>query len=583
VLHPASTAWSRLGCSPWGNPKRSEERDVPGIDYYGYELNDFLRYLSGLHYDYDLGDELLLAQDGTVQNGSFVIAEASYKVVILPPMDTLLSSTLNLLNAFLDAGGSLIAVKPLPFMVEGEPSKEPISLLEDPRVVIVEDPFRVGPVLEKLLSRRVSISGPNGFQDSKVLCLLEKLGDMWCLFLANNDRYREHPVRITFSGIEAGSVMRLDPLTGETAPRLLQEGEFTENLGPVDSGLYIIEKTSTGFLPQKQTSSSWGLSPSGFLEKNKKRFYTSFSPECTIRRNMPNALSLDKCFWRFGDGQNSVLMEVWQAQEQIRQNLDMPSITFNGITQRYRWVDQPHRNDGKLVTLSFPFNAGYPAEQVDLVIEDAQEYTLLLNGKEVPRRITGWFLDRGFDRLPLSPLREGENLLELVCSYQNRMQMENIYLVGAFSVDNRRRIVPENTQIRTGDWTLQGYPHYAGSLTYVYTFTGKPGRGERLVLELEDFVATAIIIRVNDREYPIPWKAVMPVDITEALVAKGENRLEVEVVSSPRNLLGPFHLARGKPESTHDGSFRARGAESIEGYNFHPYGLYSPPRLYLKG
>ncbi|MDR3167193.1 MAG: hypothetical protein LBT93_04545 [Treponema sp.] len=581
VLHPASTAWSRLGCSPWGNPKRSEERDVPGIDRYGYELNDFLRYLSGFHYDYDLGDEILLSRDGRVRDGSFVVGEAPYRVVILPPMDTLLGSTLDLLTKFLDAGGSLIAVKPLPFMVEGEASEKPAVLLGHPRVAIAGDALRVGPLLEDLLPRRASVTGPDGFQDGHVLCFLAELGDMWCLFLANNDRYRRHPVKVSFPAIEAGAVRRLDPLNGETAPRPLRDGAFTEDLGPADSGLYLIEKKGAGILFPEDASSP-ALFPSGPGENSGKGFYASFSPECIVRRNMPNTLSLDKCRWRFEGGQDSLLMEVWQAQEEIRQTLDMPSVAFNGITQRYRWVDQPHRNDGKPVVFSFPFTAAYAAEQIDLILEDAREYTLFLNGREVPRRITGWFLDRGFDRLSLPPLREGENLLELSCGYRNRMQTEDIYLAGDFSVDTRRRIVPENTRIRTGDWTLQGYPHYAGSLTYVYTFPWAPERGEGLFLELEDFVATAIILRVNGREYPLPWKAVMPVDITGALVSEGENRLEVEVLSSPRNLLGPFHLARGKTETTHDGSFRARGAESIEGYHFHPYGLYAPPRLYLK-
>ena len=40
-------------------------------------------------------------------------------------------------------------------------------------------------------------------------------------------------------------------------------------------------------------------------------------------------------------------IEVWKAQKEIRENLEMRQIYHNGLEQRYRWVNTRHKNDGK--------------------------------------------------------------------------------------------------------------------------------------------------------------------------------------------------------------------------------------------
>jgi hypothetical protein len=585
VLHPASSAWSRLGCDPYGNPVRSKERDVPGINQYGYALNDLLKYLSSIHYDYDLGDELLMARDGSILGSKLVIARASYRALILPPMDPFFRSTFMILKEFLDAGGLVIAVRPLPFMLEGENRPEALELFRHPNIVIADEFPEIEKLLEARLPRRVSVSGKFRRQDGSILYLLKDLGEAWVLFLVNNDRHAGHTVDVDLRGIlgdvppgKALSLLKLDPLSGEAVRLSAPEGILRENMGQADSRLYLIEKK-----PERAIVTACGTPRASQTDI----FYTSFSPDCTVQRNMPNALTLDTCCWHLRGGPESEEMELWQAQAQIRENLGMVQISHNGIPQRYTWIDKAHPQDGTEVSFVFRFNAAWPARGLDLVLEDAEHYRIFLNGSEVLKQKKGWFLDRAFDRIALPPLRAGENRLELSCAYRNRTQAEDIYLIGEIGVDTSRRIVPENKRIRTGDWTLQGYPHYAGSLSYEWSFTYQTarqteGEGIRVILKLESFTASAVLVSVNGRRYEMPWKAAAEADITEALVIDSENRIAVEVLGSPRNLLGPFHLAQGETENTHDASFRTRGPEHTEGYHFHPYGLYAPPRLYLR-
>jgi hypothetical protein len=78
------------------------------------------------------------------------------------------------------------------------------------------------------------------------------------------------------------------------------------------------------------------------------------------------------------------------------------------------------------------------------------------------------------------------------------------------------------------------------------------------------------VVRVNGEEAGFlasqPWHA----DITDAL-REGTNTIEVEVVSTIRNIFGPLHLRDyrrwiGPWEFVQDGNWEAP-------YHFHPYGI----------
>jgi len=198
---------------------------------------------------------------------------------------------------------------------------------------------------------------------------------------------------------------------------------------------------------------------------------------------------------------------------------------------------------------------------------------------QTENRVTGWFLDRQIETVELAPLKIGENIIELCCNYKNSTELEDIYLLGDFGVDTARRIIPENPHIRTGDWTVQGYPHYAGSLFYEYMLEAEIPADKRIILKLEKIAATTASVTVNGDNYAVPWQAACNVDITKSLCS-GKNSITIEIAASPRNLMGPFHCASGEPVNTNDMAFRTIGNEYVKGYQLKPYGLLASPKLY---
>jgi hypothetical protein len=574
VLHPASTAWSMVGTGPYGFPARGKDRDVSDTNRYGHEFNAFLGELLRAHYDFDLGDETIMAETGAIHGSKIAIHKAEYQVVVIPEIRTMLSSTFQLLLEFLEAGGKAVAVGPRPEMLEGRATKRLADLYDHPNMVLVRDSAGAVQALEHMLTRQVSIKSAEAEETAACLYMLRDMGDRYALFVVNNDREREHRVRIGVALEGPGYMEEWKALTGEVSAVETSHRHgyisFDEVFGPADSKLYIWHKNAPHAASKEEASAQvLGLQALG--------------PVCKFTRTMPNVLTLDMCSYRIANSDWSQEMEVWQAQKAIRTFLGMRQIYGNGIEQRYKWIHEPHPEDGKPVAFRFSFQVTeVPQEAVYLVVESAEQYEISLNGEPVANRSDGWFLDRSFDQVLLSGLKAGENELTLACNYVNRMEVEDIYLIGQFGVDASRSIVTEPETLAFGDWCEQGYPHYCGSMIYHFDIQVENKAGSRLVLELGDYAAVTIEVRVNGQTAGhVPWRSANRLDLTKQL-HEGVNRLEVEVMGSPRNMLGPFHQASGDTLTTSWASFRKEGGHFTSDYKLSPYGLFGRITLYTE-
>jgi hypothetical protein len=300
-----------------------------------------------------------------------------------------------------------------------------------------------------------------------------------------------------------------------------------------------------------------------------------FGPECTFRRTDPNILTLDKCRYSLNDDDWSDEMEVWRAQSAVREALDMRQNYYNGLPQRYKWATKAHENDGTPLTLQFAFEVlDVPETPVYLLVEGVTQFAITLNGEAVPNKVAGWYLDRAFHKVLLPELWPGENALELSCGYTNHMELEDCFIIGDFGVDMQRAIIVEPAKLHFGDWTSQGYPHYAGSMVYEGTFEYRPELGERVRVYLQDYAAVDVAVHVNGAVAGhIPWASENGLDITASL-GPGVNNIAIEVVGSPRNMLGPLHLATGREPWTGWRSFRRTDETFTPDYVLKDWGLY---------
>ncbi|MFE5320816.1 glycosyl hydrolase [Paenibacillus sp. NPDC056579] len=609
VLHPASTAWSLLGTNPYGSTARGKDRNIPEINDYGDSFNAFLRTLLGAHYDFDLGDETIMAEAGDVRGGKLHVQLASYETVVVPPIRTMLRSTFELLLRFADAGGNIVLMTPWATMLEGRavPEEELERLYGHPRVIAAVRAEEAVRELERIHPRTVSIRNRYGTEQPELFYLLKAADGFHSLFVVNNDRKQSYDVFIETD--QVGRVEELNPLTGTiTAVKAeIVNGRlrFYTSFKQADSKLYVIlpmedvtetvaaealvvERRPVTAAQWAQTlGSGWPYVPAA----NGDKLSAAFGPSFRFSRTQPNVLTLDRCSYKLGADAAaaghtghaagwSSEMDIWRAQREIREKLSMRQVYYNGITQRYKWIHQPHHGNDTPIALKLIFQvAEVPVGGLQLVLEGSRQFRIHLNGIEQLNEPEGWFVDRSMDCIRLTDIRSGVNELELRCSYHQAMELEDCYLIGAFALDRSRSIAAEPDGLLTGDWCLQGYPHYNGSIVYHADFNYQPEEGRRVLLQLGEWSAVTVEIRVNgETAGHVPWKAADGVDLTSNL-QPGANRLDIEVMGSPRNMFGPFHEAEGYTATTSWSSFRQEGSGYTPGYVLQPYGLFSQVKL----
>ena len=145
MIHPIATVWAMMG---------EGEDQTMQANLYGERLNAFLEALLATHYDCDLGDEQIMAEESRIQGHELWVGRRAYRVVVIPEETrTLLNSTVMLLESLLDNGGRVIVVGEPPAMIEAEPSERIRGLWQHRNVVRIPDRSQLQSALEAVPRR----------------------------------------------------------------------------------------------------------------------------------------------------------------------------------------------------------------------------------------------------------------------------------------------------------------------------------------------------------------------------------------------------------------------------------------------
>jgi len=404
--------------------------------------------------------------------------------------------------------------------------------------------------------------------------MIREVSDGLVAFVVNNSRNTTHQVIVSFH--MPGEVSELNLLTGQIISIPVEvaqdETKFYTSLQPADSKVYMLREN-------KQALSTPLVIP--YCHPHSvKEVLTALPAAAAFDRTDPNALVLDFCRYRIGQGEWSQRMEIWKAQREIRAALGLRPNNDNGDIQRYLWVDEVADRDGTNVELEFTFFVEEIPKNIPFVaIEQAEQFDVQCNGVPCPRDLNDYFWDPSIEKIQLTGLNPGENRVVLTCAYKNRMELENIYIIGDFGVSIDRKIIQEPATLHLGDWCLQGYPFYAGGI--VYHFSSEVEEiGTQANLRLGHCHSAITEVRINGEQAGvIPWQAADGLDVTE-LLQIGTNAVDIEVAATPRNLFGPFHKKYDNCARNDSADFQCEGNAYSEEYLLKPYGLVHPVVIY---
>ncbi len=589
VIHPIESMWSIYAKAAKADWNKLEK--------------DFVSVRDGLlaaNLDFDYGDEDIMDRHGKVSTAGdsaiLKVAKADYRVVLVPPMRTIRSSTLKLLERFRKAGGTVIFAGASPELVDGQPSDK----AREVALLCERAPGR-GPKLAEAVAagggRRVSITDGQGQEIAATLYCLREDDQASYIFIANtgtdciarstasDPMVRDRKLAFDDVTVRIAADSRIKPvevdlehsgqLFATEAARDGSDWVIRTSLPAIGSRLFILPKKAIGgrvtTLAASKTLSSKRIGGKTW----------------DIQLSEPNVLVLDKPRFRIDGAKWQKPMDVLHIDQEVRKALDIP---LRGGRMAQPWTRQDVANPKTIgVTLEYSFDVkSLPTGSLQLAMERPESFTISLNGRQLDTElVTGWWVDPSMKTIAVDAagLNVGSNTLTMFCSYtENHSGLEMSYLLGDFGINlskGRTLLTERPTSLKLGDWTRQGLPFYSGNVSYVASLRPNLRSGQRLVLKADDYAGTAVRVLVDGQELGVLAWAPNEIDITEAVEGKKSVALTLQLLGHRRNSHGPLHLNKKWPRWTGPGEFSGRDNQ-IESYQLVPCGLMSTPQLLVR-
>ena len=526
VIHPIESAWGTF----W--PQEKSDMTPPALMQ--QSLERLMYSLTGEHYDWDFGDESLLAKYAKLAGGKLKVGKMTYQLVIVPPSITLRSTTLSLLRRLLGDGGKVLFIGRVPDRVDGKASDQAAELVAAARTC-GDQADQFIPAIEALLPRRVSVT-EDGAEQKCIWSMLRSIKGGQLLFLQSHDRTNGRRVHV--SALGRRPVVLWDAHTGQQVRvRSESKGERIE---------FDLDLPATG-----SALVSLGLAARGAINapaKPKVLQSKEIAGPYEFELLEPNTFPLDYCRYRVGDGEFSELVPTLKADELIRKAFGLQR---RGATTPQPWylyatgvIDTSPR--GKC-QMKWTFHVTDVPAACKLALESPENYQITING--VPAGgADGYWVDEEIKTIDISSqLRTGENEILLSFDYRPDMELEDMYLVGDFGAAKRRSgpAAPDNITVvkppktlNSGSWVGQGLDFYGGAVRYRLQIERPAGR-RRVRVRLPNVACTAAAFHVGGRAFVLPW-APFEADITDAMTAD-LNEVFIEVIGGRKNILGPLH------------------------------------------
>jgi hypothetical protein len=576
VLHPCTTGWVRYQHK---NFLLGEERKDGPLKALRRAQHALLRALHRGQVDFDLGDELTLAELGKVEDGRLRVDRAAYEAVVVPPvMDNWTADTLRLMAAWLDAGGTLYACGEPPTLVDGRPSDGPAALARrHPKR------WKRFPSLEAMVAavregHPPRLSRPDGSPlPENLLWHRRERPDgsaVWFLCHPWNE-----PLNVEVR-LKGRSAVAFDTVRG-TARHLAtrpapdrRDGQLLTLDLPALGHALLVTRPQAGPDVSPVPEPTWrGID----LEAGGNRRLAPNVLVCLfcnleapgVRAEGVNTTRADEMNWKAHgcDG------NIWSHSSQFRRTLIETTFTpDSGFSVTYTFTIAPEAVEAV-------------RDSLEIAVERPWLYDITLNERvlafpteeqdEAPAR---WF-DPNIRKRPVGEaVQAGRNLLRLSARPMRPLcEIMPVYVLGGFALAPAEKgfVIERPRPVAVGPWKDQGLPFYPQRVAYRYTFTlNEPAAG--VAVTLPEWSGSAAWVRLDGEEAGVIAWPPDRLEVKQAL-APGNHTLEVVVAGNLKNMLGP-HFSEGLPGIW---SWRWPGKERQppEKYLFAPTGLVRPPFL----
>lgn len=487
-----------------------------------YDLELITQLLDSIHIDHHLADDTQIACDAKAENGKLILGGCSYSVVFLPMMRIFDPDFTALMLEFANGGGRIFCSEDAVVPDELKNSVYKTGFDEEQLLTLT--------IREKLAN--VKIISRDGNADN-ICCRCRDYGNFKVYFFVNTAS-SACDARIYINGENSAVRLKLQTLSDIrlSAIDYPQGTAFRLSFAPHQSHIVLVAHEGT--LPEG-------------TKTDKPATIVKLKSDWEIEECGINALTLDRCRIQ-KDGELSEEVSVLRA--------------LNDIDGKY----EAH--------FSFEIDEAMSlksCENMRLVIEDAMEHEIFVNGRRVFYNGYSWWRDSAFEVIDIKDFAvKGTNNIVVTGDTKQSKSLESIYIIGNFGVYSRSAFIRtrDRAVMTDGPFVISnpssnafegklaeaGMPFFTGRILLTQSLKIKKSFGERIYLDFDTPNAALGRLYINSAPAYDISTADFPLDIT-AFVKRGSNKLSLELIIPCRNLLGPHHFPDGEPLYTHSNDF----------------------------
>lgn len=445
VIHPVESIWLSYG------PKDTTSELVCEIEENFQNVTRWL--LSGM-VDFDFISESLLPTQYEETASNIKVGKMEYSTIIVPECLTIRSTTLDIINRFLEKGGRVIFIGKCPKYVDGKMSDMAKKLYD----LCEHTSLRKLDLLYLLNNERTAhIKNESGETLYKFVHTIRQDGDKKWLFIAHLekdnriDNIYEDNITIILNG-------EYNPTLYDTVNAKHTEMDFEIKNGktyiykkvfPHDSLLIELKHGASEKNTSKEVQSTYKV--------------VNFKENVLYEREEDNVCVLDMASYCIDNGEEYPLEELTIIDDKCRKELNYP-LADGCDTQP--WVIENEKIE-HYVKLKFSINSEDMINNVYIAAEEA--LSIVFNERECELFPQGYYVDENIKKYYLGTIKKGINTIEIKAPIGKRISLENFFLLGNFDVIVRgceKKLIAPSKKIGFSDLTRQGLPFYGGNIIY---------------------------------------------------------------------------------------------------------------------
>lgn len=567
VLHPIESFWLHYG----------------PIDQTGAYCEEKKRWLEKLAeellyhtVDFDfLAESLLL---NLQEQKSHAIL--NYRTIIIPPMTTIRSTTLDFLKKCKRNGVRLIFMGEIPALVNAQKDNRAKLLAEES--ICISDSFST---LLKFLNqdRDVKIKKTNGNDSDNLFYQMRQDGEFFWLFCSHvNCKRKEEkqPEQYQIKVCGNFNAVQYDAQNGiilEIPSETYKDGG--EIWTCIDWTTWAQDSLLLQLKPKKNESKE--LKKNIDLRIKERKLQKKYQLVQKIEQvenfhcQEKNMLLLDFAQYQLDGGSVQKRQEILRLDNEIRKKLGFE--LRNGVMKQ-PWAMQ--EKEMHQVVLWYEFFSEIETEAW-LGLEEVDASRIFLNGREMEKKDCGYYVDPAIRMISLQKICKGKNKLKLEVSYHQKTNLENLYLLGDFSVKLGTQfstICSQASKLRLGDITSQGMPFYTGNLEYHFEIQIEEA-GE-YAIRVPKFCAPLLEVFIDGKTNGVI--VYEPHRQTLGWLEKGIHDVCIVLYGNRYNGFGMLHNANDAYVWYGPDSYRTTGSDWTDSYRLHPVGIFDTIELERK-